>query len=85
MVFALSAIFIPKLRASSEIKSSVGAMYAADTAVEWCIYRARKDDTAVAPIMDIGSAFTVSPSDCTSPIKVLGTYRGVTRAFEVSF
>ena len=84
IVFALSAIFIPKIRAAAETKNSVPAAYAAESALELCLYVLNKSEID-KPRMDNGSDFEVS-DDCTiSPVKSTGTYRGVTRAFEISF
>ena len=91
IVLTLSAIFIPKLKLSSQTKSSVGAIYAAESAIEWCLYVNRIGPVSL-PTMANGATYTdgtggiLDSSDCAAfPIKVLGTYRGVTRAFEVSF
>lgn len=85
IVFALSAIFIPKIRAAVETKNSVPAAYAAESGLEWCLYVLNKGEIG-RPIMDNGSDFEVSDDDCTiAPVKSTGTYRGVTRAFEISF
>ncbi|MBI2669717.1 MAG: hypothetical protein HYX20_01020 [Candidatus Yanofskybacteria bacterium] len=87
----LSAIFIPKIRVSSDVKSSVGALYAAESGIEWCLYINRVGSTA-QPTMSNGATFingaTNAPfieADCAAfPIKSTGTYRGVTRSFEVN-
>jgi len=85
MVMVLSAIFIPKIKASAEIKRSVVAAYAADSAVEWCLYVVNKGSIA-APVMQNGSSYTPTlEASCASPLKAIGTYQGVSRAFEVSF
>lgn len=91
IVLTLSAIFIPKLKLSSQTKSSVGAIYSAESAIEWCLYTNRHG-TISLPTMSNGATYTdgtggaLDSSDCvTSPIKVLGTYRAITRAYEVSF
>lgn len=86
MAFTLSLIFIPKIKSSSQAKDSVGAFFAADTAVEWCLYVNRKDPVAVAPTMSNGATFTILPVDCLSfPMTATGNYKGVTRAVEVNF
>lgn len=91
IVLTLSAIFIPKIRIASDIKSSVGALYAAESGIEWCLYIDRIGST-VQPTMsnsaDFINGITNAPfmeADCSVfPIKSVGTYRGVTRSFEVS-
>ena len=91
IVFSLSAVFIPKILLSAKAKSSVSAFYAADSAVEWCLYTNQKGSTNL-PVMSNGAAYydgdekTLDARDCdTSPVKVIGTYQSVSRAIEVSF
>ena len=92
IVLTLSAIFIPKIRVAGDIKKSVAAAYAAESAVEWCLYVNRIGSTAL-PVMSNGAAYTNGKTgvpfvagDCAaSPIKAIGTYQGVTRSFEISF
>ena len=87
IVFTLSAVFIPKIRSASETKNSVTAIYAAESGLEWCLFKNNYPSTSpmpLQPIMDNGSTYTVT--DCTSsPVHAVGTYRGVTLAFELSF
>ena len=91
IVFTLSAIFIPKLKIAGDVKRSVGALYAAESGIEWCLYVNRMGSTP-QPVMENGATFingiTNAPfveANCSSfPIKSLGTYRGVTRSLEVS-
>lgn len=92
IVLTLSLIFIPKIRSAADIKSSVAAAYAAETAIEWCLYVNRIGSIAV-PVMSNGATFingytnaAFVPADCTAPpLKAVGTYQGVTRSFEISF
>lgn len=84
MVFALTALFIPKIKSSGEIKRSVGAIYAADSAIEYCLYIARRGPIS-QPSMINGASFNIEPPTCVPPIKATGTYIGVTRAFQVDF
>ena len=84
MVFSLSAIFIPKTHSASDIKNSVAAAYAAESALEWCFYKYQKDPGAAALSMGNGATYTVIPADCSStPINATGTFRGVNRAFQI--
>jgi len=91
IALTLSAIFIPKIRTATDVKSSVGALYAAESGIEWCLHVDRVGSTA-QPTMNNGASFingtTGAPfveADCSVfPIKSVGTYRGVTRSFEVS-
>ena len=92
IALTLSLLFTPKIRASSEVKKSSAALYAAESGLEWCLY-VNRHSTVAAPVMangatyingNTGAAFV--PSDClASPIKSLGTYQGISRSFEISF
>jgi hypothetical protein len=94
IVLTISLIFTPKIRASSEVKKSSAALYAAESGLEWCLYVNRRGSVA-QPVMANGATFLnggvnppapLVPADCSAPtIKVLGTYQGITRAFEISF
>jgi len=84
IVLTMVAIFLPKIRLAGNARHSVTAVYAADSAIDYCLYVNRKG--AATLTMDNGSTYFVAPSDCaTSPIRAVGTYQGVTRAFEVTF
>lgn len=91
-VLTLSLIFAPKIRASSEVKKSSAALYAAESGLEWCLY-VNRHGSVTAPVMSNGATFingnTGTPfvaGDCAaSPIKAVGTYQGTTRSFEISF
>ena len=85
IVLALSAVFIPTIRIAVDVKNSVPAIYAAESALEWCLYRVRIDDTAPRPIMGNDSKYNEDIDCLGATIKAVGTYHGVTRAFEVSF
>lgn len=87
IVLTLSAIFIPKIRIAAETKNSVTAAYAAESALEWCLYVVNIDPDQSRPTMENGSTYTpIAPTACTtSPVRATGTYRGVTRAFEITF
>src|SRR3989344_504150 len=90
ITLTLSAIFVPKIRISSDVKNSVGALYAAESGVEWCIYINFKTPllpTPSPPVMSNGATYINGntgnpfiPSDCRiQPIKSAGSYNGVTR------
>lgn len=94
IVLAISAVFTPKIRLAGETRNSATAFYAADSAIEWCLYVRRK--TAVPqPAMTNGATFLnglpVTPvafaaADCSAQIiRAIGTYQNVSRAIEVSF
>lgn len=92
IALALSSIFIPKLRTATDIKSSIAAAYAAESAIEWCLYINRIGITS-QPVMSNGATFingnTGVPfvaADCSAAtIKSIGTYQGISRSFEVNF
>lgn len=85
VVFALTAVFVPKIHVAADTKNSVPAAYAAETGLEWCLYVNQKGPIN-EPSMGNGSKFAITGANCTvSPIQVIGTYRGITRAFELSF
>jgi len=95
VVISLASIILPRLRVSAQLKSSVGALYAADSAIEWCLYRA-KDPSAAAPVMQNGAVYTLyvagtqdPPSNSCSTVgspavKSVGIYQNVTRSLQVS-
>ena len=84
----LAAILVPKIRLITEVKNSVGALFAAESGLEWCLYnnRVNPSPTPLPPVMSNGATFVLTPADCSgSSLKSVGTYRGVTRAFQVDF
>lgn len=91
IVFTLSLIFISKTKSAGDVKRSVAAVYAAESAVEWCLY-VNRIGAASQPVMGNGAAFingnTNVPfvaGDCAaSPIKAVGTFQGITRSFEIT-
>ena len=93
MTLAITRIFIPRVRAITEASNSVGAVYAADSAIEWCIYSNRgKTPSLSQPIMGNSATYQIyndgGPSTCPSgetlKHRAVGSYRGVSRSFEVS-
>ncbi|MBI2057705.1 MAG: hypothetical protein HYT63_01850 [Candidatus Yanofskybacteria bacterium] len=86
---SLQAILIPKLRLSAEVKNSVGAAFAAESGLEWCLYNNQVSPSPTPwppPVMANGATFQVTPADCSGTnLKSTGTYRGVVRSFEVNF
>lgn len=84
----LAAIFLPKIRGVVNAgPGSVGAIYAADSAIEWCIYKNRGYlPDLPPPVMSNGATYTITPSNCaTSPLnhQAVGNYRGVSRSLQV--
>lgn|SRR3989344_2274839 len=89
ITLSLAAIFVPKIRSISNAGAgSVGAIYAADSALEWCIYTNRGNPALAQPMMSNGATYTLSsncaPTDQPFTARAVGTYRGVSRSLEVS-
>lgn len=89
-VFALSAIFIPKIKVTGEARKSTAALYAAESVIEWCLY-VQSYGIVPPPIMANGATLGVDePNSLTiprcdiMPVRAFGTFQGVTRSFEVS-
>lgn len=96
IVLTLSAIFTPKIRTSFDVNSSAGAIYSAESALEWCLYANRQSPpapTPLPPVLDNGATYLnattgapLAAGDCLLPsVKVIGTYRGVSRVFDITF
>lgn len=94
IVIALAAIIIPRIRVSAEIKWSIGAFYAADSAIEWCLDKPKNPSATLAnPLSDGGATWTLTQQppvkpNCSDsgggPVEAIGTYQGVTRSLEIS-
>lgn len=88
IALALGAIFIPKVRLLADVKSSVGALFAAESGIEWCLYNSRiqPSPTPAPPAMSNGATFQITPADCSgNTFRAVGNFKGVVRAFEASF
>lgn len=88
ITLALVSIYLPKIRAITDAgEGSVGAIYSADSALEWCIYTNRSNPALPQPVMSNGATYTLIPSDCTVlPLnnQAIGTYHGVSRSLQVN-
>ena len=93
ITLTLTRIFIPRIRSITEAADSIGAIYASDSAMEWCLYNNREKDPVLAqPVMANGATYEIYrdgiPSVCSGaePLnyRTVGTYRGVSRSFEIS-
>lgn len=85
---ALAAIFNPKIRLTTEIKNSVGAFYAAESGLEWCLYNNQiaPTPTPPPPTMANGATYQLTPADCSgSSLKSVGSFKDVTRAIQADF
>lgn len=84
----LGAIFLPKLHSVSDIPSSLSAIYAADSAIELCIYQNRKVIPPAPPaiLFANGASYTMTNLLCGStPLstQAVGTFRGVSRSLQL--
>jgi hypothetical protein len=88
ITLSLAAIYIPKIRAITDSGAgSVGAIYSADSAIEWCIYINRGNPVLPQPTMSNGATYTLTPTDCTTtPMnnQAVGTFHGVSRSLQVT-
>ncbi len=97
MVIALTvvAIFLPKIRLVSDVTRSTNAVFAADSAMEWCLYGQRGNlPLALSLVMTNGATYqiffanvaVVACNPTQNPInhRTIGTYAGVSRAYELS-
>lgn len=96
ITLALGNILLPKLKTASNAINSTTAAYAADSALEWCLYTQRAHSPAISqPTMANGATFAVyypgsantlatcAPTETPLNHRVVGTYRGVSRSFIV--
>ncbi len=88
IALSLASIFLPKIRSITNAgANSIAAIYAADSALEWCLYVNRGNSPSLsAPTMSNGATYSVAPADCTiQPLnhQIVGTYRNVSRSFQV--
>jgi len=94
ITLALTAIYLPKIRVIGDAAAgSVGAIYAADSAIEWCIYANDMSHPVLSPpVMGSGATYTLipptgcQPSATPAPLNVqaVGTYHGVSRSLQVT-
>lgn len=93
ITLALGNIFLPRLRTSSETINSISAIYAADSALEWCLHEQRGRlpsvntfaiSTGATYIVYFGSGIATCASTET-PLnhRAVGTHRGVTRSLDL--
>ncbi|TSC91783.1 MAG: hypothetical protein CEN90_247 [Parcubacteria group bacterium Licking1014_17] len=96
----LSAIFVPKIKTARDVRYSSAAIYAADSAMEYCLYVNKAGDAVEPPVMSIeGIQYflfdpnvpteTFPPGDAVTmcaknPLRATGRYMGVTRTLEIS-
>lgn len=94
ITFAVLGILLPKIKIASDPLKSVSAVYAADSGLEWCLYKNRDkpDPPPIQSTLSTGATFTIyfgsNPATCASteiPLnhRVVGNYSGVARSFEI--
>ncbi len=96
ITLALATIYLPRIRVISDAGAgSAGAIYAADSAIEWCLYTYRENPplpSPAMPSMSNGSTYTLipptgcEPSATPAPLNVqaVGTYKNVSRSLQVN-
>ena len=88
IALALGAIFAPKIRLITEAKNSVGALFAAESGLEWCLYINQLSPSPLPPPPVIASRATYQliPPDCSGKtVKAIGNFRSVIRAIQADF
>lgn len=88
IALALGAILVPKIRLITEAKNSVGALFAAESGLEWCLYvnQLAPSPLPPPPAMANGATYQLIPPDCSGKtIKAVGSFKNVTRAFQIQF
>lgn len=63
----LSSLFISKLRSTSAARNTTVSLYAADSAVEMCLYEARQEINQAPLVMSNGATFTVNDLGSGAP------------------
>ena len=82
---AAAGVVVLQIKLAGNAADSVGAVYAADTGVEWQLYNIRHS-TTTAPTMANNATFETSVAWGPPVIlKSLGTFRGAKRQFQLSF
>ncbi len=83
----IADIVIVQLKLAKDIGDSQAAIYAADSGIEWQLYKIRKGVSAASPVMSNGATVetTVTGTAPNFTIKSLGSYGTVKRQFEINF
>src|SRR3989344_219070 len=67
ITLTLTRIFLPRIRTITEATNSIGALYAADSAMEWCLYNNReKSPLLVQPVMANGASYQMYRGNSSS-------------------
>jgi hypothetical protein len=92
----LSSLFANKIKAARSQSNSVVALYAADSATEFCLYEARTATNTSSLVMGNGATFNIDSgaqkgiTDCsalgsdTLTFRATGAYFGSQRTLEIS-
>ena len=93
ITLSLGNIYLPRLRTSTEAINSVAAIYAADSALEWCLHEQRgRTPSVITPTISIIATYTIyfgsgiatcTPAEDPLNHRAVGTYRGVTRSLDI--
>lgn len=93
ITLSLGNIFLPRLKTSTEAINSVAAIYAADSALEWCLHEQRARPPSVsAPTMSNNATYILyfgsgiascTPAEDPLNHRAVGTYIGVTRSLDM--
>lgn len=94
ITLALGNIFLPRLKTATQAINSAAAIYASDSALEWCLYtQSGKLPSISSPVMSNGATFVIYYPSITNTIatcattetpinhQAVGTYQGVSRSF----
>lgn len=90
ITLSLLAIYVPKI---SEIRQagsdSAISIYAADSAIEWCLYQYRGNvPTLPQPTLSNSATYTINgscdPSNQALNVQTVGTYQNVSRSLQVN-
>jgi len=76
-------LMLLKIRQASDITNSAKAIFAADTGIEWDLYRRVKDNLYPKPQLTNGATFDVFAE--ASSTKSIGHSSNISRAFEITF
>ncbi|MBI2062173.1 MAG: hypothetical protein HYT64_00545 [Candidatus Yanofskybacteria bacterium] len=93
ITFALGNILLPKLRTATNEVNSTAALYAGDSALEWCLYVNRKNPVPSAtPMLPLSNGATATVYQGTTATlatcheatlnhRAVGNFRGISRSF----
>lgn len=74
-----------KIRTASDVMNSAKAIFAADTGIEWQLYRMFSGDSSYPqPQMTNGATFNATPPDENGIIKSIGESNDIFRAFLIT-